>query len=147
MLSKPDNWEFSVNGITSQMKETRNTVNKWMRELESLGYLKKEEIRSAGKFVGVEYVVYHEPYPKIRDTVSWDHSKKEISKKEEERRKELEGEPLVKEKSSSPSSLPRTNLESRPRSREGPRRTEGFVKASELIDKSLEDVTRRCNEG
>ena len=43
MISKPDNWQFGLSGLESQLKETRKTILKVMDELISLGYMEKNK--------------------------------------------------------------------------------------------------------
>ena len=45
MLSLPDNWDYSINGLESIIKESRNTVAATLKELESFNYLERNQIR------------------------------------------------------------------------------------------------------
>ena len=39
MNSKPENWEFSINGLVSQLKEGKDKIKSTLKELEKYGYL------------------------------------------------------------------------------------------------------------
>lgn len=39
MNSKPENWEFSINGLVSQLKEGKDKIKSILKELEKYGYL------------------------------------------------------------------------------------------------------------
>lgn len=67
-LSLPDNWNFSANGITEIVKESRNTVNEIMRELEKFKYLKRKAIRTdKGTIIDWQYDIYEKPHPNYQD--------------------------------------------------------------------------------
>ena len=79
MLSKPDNWQFYVKVMASELKEGKDTVAKILRELISNEYVKREQLRHGGKLRGYQYTVYQSPYPKSSypkssDRVSSDNS-------------------------------------------------------------------------
>ncbi len=61
MLSKPDSWDFSVNGLVAQLKEGRDSVLSAMGELIKLGYVKRTQTNIKGKFAKVDYDVYEKP--------------------------------------------------------------------------------------
>lgn len=62
MLSLPDNWDYSVNGLTSIRKESYDTIRAILKELEEFGYLNRTQIKNdKGKFVDVEYTIYEKP--------------------------------------------------------------------------------------
>ena len=52
MASKPDNWQFSLNGMCSQLSESRPTILRILEELNIMGYLQKTKTRE-GKYNGV----------------------------------------------------------------------------------------------
>lgn len=65
MLSLPDNWDYSVSGLTSIRKESYDTIRAILKELEEFGYLNRTQIKNEkGKFVDVEYTIYEKPIPK-----------------------------------------------------------------------------------
>lgn len=62
LLSLPDNWEFSEEGLTKILLDKKPTIKKALKELESLGYLKRTRIRDVqGKLCKIEYTVYEMP--------------------------------------------------------------------------------------
>ena len=65
MLSLPDNWDYSVSGLTSIRKESYDTIRAILKELEEFGYLNRTQIKNEkGKFIDVEYTIYEKPIPK-----------------------------------------------------------------------------------
>lgn len=62
MLSKPDTWDFSINGLKSQLKEGRDSLSSTLIELENHFYLKRSQNREGGKFSPYEYILYDLPY-------------------------------------------------------------------------------------
>ena len=73
MLSLPEDWDYSVNGLSSIRKESRNTINEILKELEKFGYLQRTRLRdSKGKITDVEYLIYESPYPKNQDMENQD---------------------------------------------------------------------------
>lgn len=68
MLSLPDDWSYSTLGLTSIVKESKNTIHRLLKELESKNYLIRKPIRDdKGRFVKYDYIIYELPYPNIRD--------------------------------------------------------------------------------
>ena len=58
LLSLPENWDYSVAGLTSICKEAKNTINDILNELDENNYLKRNRIYQNGKIVDWEYVIY-----------------------------------------------------------------------------------------
>ena len=55
MLSLPDNWKFSIEGIASKCKESRECISNAIKELESAGYVKRTmKHANDGKITGME---------------------------------------------------------------------------------------------
>lgn len=71
MLSKPDSWDFSVRGLSSQLKEGKDSVARAMNELISNDYVLREQGKRSGthKFGKIIYHVYENPRPGNKDTV------------------------------------------------------------------------------
>lgn len=79
MLSLPDDWDYSVNGLSAIRKESRNTINEILRELEHFGYLTRKRIRDQkGKIKEVEYTIYESPYLKNQDMDNQDIENQDI---------------------------------------------------------------------
>ena len=63
MLSLPDNWKFSIEGIASKCKESKECIGSAIKELESAGYIKRTMMHGVdGKITGMEYEIFEEPY-------------------------------------------------------------------------------------
>jgi predicted transcriptional regulator len=61
ILSLPDNWNYSIKGISSHSKESEKTVRTILKELEAKKYLIiKKQQNSLGRFV-YEYFIYELP--------------------------------------------------------------------------------------
>lgn len=61
MISKPDNWDFSLNGLAEQSKESRTSILRTMDELIKLEYMSKIKNRYKGRQSVNEYKLYLEP--------------------------------------------------------------------------------------
>lgn len=62
MLSLPDDWDFSINGLATLKKDKETVIRTGLKELENLGYLKRTQIRNEkGKIVDWEYDIYESP--------------------------------------------------------------------------------------
>jgi len=62
MLSLPDNWDYSIAGLTKINKEGADCIRNILKELETFGYLKRTQIKDeTGKFVDIEYLIYEKP--------------------------------------------------------------------------------------
>ena len=73
MLSLPDGWEFSVEGLSTLSTDGVSAVRSQLSELEECGYLKRNYIRENGKVSGIEYVVSEEKmcdFPKSENDIS-----------------------------------------------------------------------------
>lgn len=69
MLSLPENWDYSITGLTKINKESKDTISSVLKELEEFGYLKRNQLKDeVGKFTDIEYLIYEMPYPKNPDT-------------------------------------------------------------------------------
>ena len=62
MLSLPDNWDFSMMGLTSICIESRDTIRKIINELKINKYLKIVENRDENGRFYYEYIIYEKPY-------------------------------------------------------------------------------------
>ena len=61
MLSLPENWDYSVAGLTKICKESINTINAIIHELERFNYMERKRVYKNGKIVNWEYVICEEP--------------------------------------------------------------------------------------
>lgn len=61
MLSLPDNWDYSLAGLTTLSKDGETTTRGALKELEESGYLIRNPIREKGKFMDWEYIIFEKP--------------------------------------------------------------------------------------
>lgn len=65
IMSLPNDWDFSVNGIKEILLEGKSSVYSFIDELEANGYLTKKQIRNSdGKLSSVEYTFFETPINK-----------------------------------------------------------------------------------
>lgn len=64
MQSFPEDWEYSVSGLSARARVGRDTIRKCLRELENAGYLLREQGHgSDGRFNGATFVLQEEAPP------------------------------------------------------------------------------------
>lgn len=61
MLSLPDGWQFSIEGLTKLSNDGKSAVTSALKELQDKGYFYRKQLKNEGKFKGVEYVVSETP--------------------------------------------------------------------------------------
>lgn len=62
MLSKPDGWDYTLNGLQTILFEGRDAIASGLTELERHGYLVRRKTRDRfGRFTDVEYIIYEYP--------------------------------------------------------------------------------------
>jgi len=65
ILSLPDSWDLTVNGLVEIIKESKNTVYSILKELNKFGYVERNRITdNTGKVVKWELLIYEEPLTK-----------------------------------------------------------------------------------
>ena len=65
ILSLPDSWDLTVNGLVEIIKESKNTVYSILKELNGFGYVERNRITdNTGKVVKWELIVYEQPHTK-----------------------------------------------------------------------------------
>lgn len=65
MLSLPNNWDYSVNGLVAIVKENKAAVQSALKELEEHKYLKRTRVQDeTGRFDYI-YDIYEKPYDKL----------------------------------------------------------------------------------
>ena len=57
MWSLPEDWDYSVSGLTKVLKDGRDAINEALKELEREGYLVRTILRSGGKFSDMDYIL------------------------------------------------------------------------------------------
>ena len=59
MLSLPEDWDYSLEGLSRINKEGIDAIRTAIRELEHFGYLERHRVRDElGKLTGTEYIVH-----------------------------------------------------------------------------------------
>lgn len=62
MLSLPEDWDYTLTGLASINKESKDAIRSAVNELEDTGYIKRyQKVDKGGKFSGNEYVIYERP--------------------------------------------------------------------------------------
>lgn len=62
MLSLPDNWDYSVSGLSKICKEGRDAIRNTINELINYGYIiREEQCRNNGQFGSAKYIVDSSP--------------------------------------------------------------------------------------
>lgn len=62
MLSLPDEWDYSANGLATLSKDGKDSVKKTLVELEQFGYLKRTRVTDTkGRFIGYDYDIFEKP--------------------------------------------------------------------------------------
>ena len=62
MLSLPENWDYTLKGLTYLFSDGIDSIRQGIRELEEHGYIVRERKRDAkGRLGGMEYVIYETP--------------------------------------------------------------------------------------
>jgi len=65
ILSLPDSWDLTVNGLVAIVKESKNTVYSVLKELNKFGYVERNRVTNlSGKVVKWELLVYEQPLTK-----------------------------------------------------------------------------------
>jgi len=63
MLSLPEEWNYSIKGLTAICREGTESIGNAIKELEVNGYIKRNRLRDdKGKITDVEYIIYERPY-------------------------------------------------------------------------------------
>lgn len=62
MFSLPDNWNYSILGLSSICVESRDTIRKILNELKTNKYLKVVEKKNENGRFNYEYIIYEKPY-------------------------------------------------------------------------------------
>lgn len=57
MLSLPDNWEYSVQGLSKLTTDGVSSITSGLKELTEAGYFRREQRYKDGKFAGYEYII------------------------------------------------------------------------------------------
>lgn len=70
LLSLPEDWKLSVRGIAKILNESEYSIRRMMKELETGGYLKKEQRKDGnGRYKETEFTVYEVPQQEAPEAV------------------------------------------------------------------------------
>ena len=136
MLSLPDDWNYTTRGLAKICKEGVDAIGSALRELETAGYIVRNQLRDQqGRISDTEYVIYEKPQPRqpetprpdtaVPDTASPDTENPYLDKPDTEKPAELNIEKSNTQKSitdglSSTDSIPfRETAAARPPKRKG----------------------------
>lgn len=61
MLSLPDNWDYSLNGLCSISKESRDGIRSILKKLQDKHYLEIEKVRGNKGYFEYNYLIYEKP--------------------------------------------------------------------------------------
>ena len=90
MLSLPDDWNYSINGLVALSKDGKDSVMSALAELEKFGYLHRvKTINEKGQFNGIEYNIFEEPQTDFAVT------EKQITEKQKAAKQNTEKPPLL----------------------------------------------------
>lgn len=64
VLSLPDDWDFSVNGMARLVGVNKDTALRYIRELEELGYVRIESKDEIGRYARKSYTFFESTVPK-----------------------------------------------------------------------------------
>ncbi len=62
MLSLPDDWDYSLNGLVSICKEKHSSIRTTLQELETKKYLERIQNRNEKGLFEYDYIIYEKPY-------------------------------------------------------------------------------------
>ena len=81
MLSLPDDWNYSISGLTKLSKDGKDSIMSALGELEDFGYLVRHRTtNSKGQFSGIEYNIYEEPQTEKPMAVKQNEEKQKAGK-------------------------------------------------------------------
>ena len=92
MLSLPDNWDYTLAGLSRINREKIDAIREAVRELEKAGYIVRSRERDEkGRLRGADYIIYEQPQTPVSDLptlenptqLNKDISRTDLSKKEE----------------------------------------------------------------
>lgn len=62
MLSLPEDWNYSIEGLTKLCKDGKDSVMSAVKEIIGFGYLQRiQKTDDSGKYAGYDYVLYEKP--------------------------------------------------------------------------------------
>lgn len=88
LQSKPDNWSFTIGGIASQSKESKDAIRSGLQELEEVGLLERSQVKNAQGRWENEYQLSDKPHTENPHTDK-PHTENPYTKKERESKKDI----------------------------------------------------------
>ena len=68
ILSLPENWDYTLKGLSSINKESIDAIRTAVWELEKAGYITRRQGRDdKGKMTAIEYTIYEQPQPQLEN--------------------------------------------------------------------------------
>ena len=61
VMSLPDDWDFSIEGMKAILKEGRDSLYSTIAELKQFGYCEAIPVKKEGKFAGYDYSFFEQP--------------------------------------------------------------------------------------
>lgn len=62
MLPLPEDWDYSLAGLCSISKETRDGIRLILKELQEQHYVEIEKVRGDNRYFEYNYLIYEVPY-------------------------------------------------------------------------------------
>ena len=63
MLSLPEDWDYTIRGLSAILLEGERAIGTTLKELEALGYLERHILRNRkGIITDTEYIIYEQPF-------------------------------------------------------------------------------------
>ena len=78
MLSLPDTWDYSINGLVAICKESETAINSTLKELKDFGYLVISKVRNGKGQYEYVYNIYEQPH--LQETQSQEVESPEVEK-------------------------------------------------------------------
>lgn len=97
MLSLPENWDYTLKGLSSINKECIDAIRTAVWELEKAGYItRRQERDDKGKMTAIEYTIYEQPQPPLLENPMSDNPTTEnpVSENPTQLNKELSSKEL-----------------------------------------------------
>ncbi len=94
IFSLPDDWSFSISGISVLVGESKKSVYKIIQELIDNGYCTKSQKKEAGKFCNIEYDFYEIPFSTDNEPFSQNGQTQNEETEHIEQNQELYNEPF-----------------------------------------------------
>lgn len=94
IFSLPDDWSFSISGISVLVGESKKSVYKIIQELIDNGYCTKSQKKEAGKFCNIEYEFYEIPFSTDKEPFSQNGQTQNEETEHIEQNQELYNEPF-----------------------------------------------------